>query len=132
MARAIDEKIVQMKMDNSDFTSKVRSTLEAFRSLTGGMNKIDSTKISGPANGLNAISNSARGTNSALETIAAGVSSLQGRFSVLGQVGQQAISMISNNLIATAGRVIKGLSLGPIMDGYNEYAEGLQSITFMD
>lgn len=128
MARAIDQKITQMKLDDSDFKSKVRTTLDSFAQLTKGMNKIDSTDVSGPAKGLNAIANASEGTDKALLGMQSAIESLSNRFTILGQVAQGVIFNITQRVTDMAGRVIKGATIQPLIDGYNEYANKLKSI----
>lgn len=128
MARAIDQKIVQMKMDDSDFTSKVKSVLSRFTELNSGFNKLNSANVSGAANGIGAIGTKAGMSASEMSKLASSVDFIASKFTVLGQIGQAAIANITNRMIDMSSRVLKGATIQPLIDGYNEYTNKLSSI----
>lgn len=128
MARAIDEKIVQMKMDDSDFTSKVRGVLSRFGDLDKGFNKLNGVNIEGPAKSIASVGTAVGSTTSQLNSMQSSLEFLANKFSVVGQVGQAAIARVTNSVIDLSGRVAKGGLIQPLIDGYNEYANKLKSI----
>lgn len=128
MARAIDEKIVQMKMDDSDFKSKVMGVLARFGDLDKGFNKLNGVNIEGPAKGITSAGTAAGSTTAQLNSMQSSLEFLANKFSVVGQVGQAAIARVTNSVIDLSTRVAKGGLIQPLIDGYNEYANKLKSI----
>ena len=128
MARAIDQKIVQMKMDDSDFSSKVQSVLSKFGDLTKGFQKVNMSNVKNASNSVGEIAEKAGGSTSAMAKLEAATSSIANKFTVLGQVGQAAIANITNRLVDLGLKVAKEATVQPLIDGYNEYANKLQSI----
>lgn len=128
MARAIDEKIVRMQMDDSDFTSKVKSVLSRFGDLDKGFNKLNSANVTGPANGLGQIGNKAGELTTQLNAVQNSVEFLASKFTLVGQIGQAAIAKVTNSVMDMSAKVLKGATIQPVIDGYNEYANKLKSI----
>lgn len=128
MARAIDQKIVQMKMDDSDFSSKVQSVLSKFGDLTKGFQRVNMSNVKDASNSIGEIADKAGGSTSAMGRLEAATSSIANKFTVLGQVGQAAIANITNRLVDLGLKLAKNVTIQPLIDGYNEYANKLQSI----
>lgn len=101
MPNSIDERIVQMKFDNSQFESGVSTTL-------GTLDKLKSaTELKGSTSGLDAL-------GSAAETI-------QSKFSVMGTVIDQTLRNITNQVEAVATKMASAITVDPIKDGFAEY-----------
>ena len=128
MARAIDQKIVQMKMDDSDFSSKVQSVLSKFGDLTKGFQRVNMSNVKNASNSIGEIGDKAGASSGAMARLEAATTSIANKFTVLGQVGQAAIANITNRLVDLGLRVTKEATVQPLIDGYNEYANKLQSI----
>ena len=128
MARAIDQKIVQMKMDDSDFSSKVQSVLSKFGDLTKGFQRVNSSNVKNASNSIGEIADKAGGSTSAMARLEAATTSIANKFTVMGQVGQAAIANIANRLVDLGLKITKEATVQPLIDGYNEYANKLQSI----
>lgn len=128
MARAIDQKIVQMKMDDSDFSSKVQSVLSKFGELTSGFQRVNASNVKNASNSIGEIADKAGGSASAMGRLETATTSIANKFTVMGQVGQAAISNIANRVVDLGLKLAKNLTIKPLIDGYNEYANKLQSI----
>ena len=128
MARAIDNKIVQMKMDDSDFTSKVKSVLARFADLNKGFDKVNASNVKGATNSLGELGTKAGDSATQMTKLQSGVESIANKFTVLGQIGQAAIANITNRVVDLGLHVAKEATVQPLIDGYNEYAEKLKSI----
>lgn len=101
MANSIDERIVSMKFDNSQFESGVSTTL-------GTLDKLRSaTEFKGATAGMNAL-------GAAAETV-------QYKFSVMGTVIDQTIRNITNQVEAVAARMVGAITTQPVKDGFAEY-----------
>lgn len=120
MSRTIDEKVVEMRFDNSDFERNVShsmSTLDklkgaldfsgaskAFDGITSAANKVSFGGLTGALDGVSE-------KFSALETIATGA---------LLNIGRKVEDFVSNQ--------IKSLTLEPVMEGFDKYASKTSSV----
>ncbi|MCU7525657.1 MAG: tape measure protein [Ignavibacteria bacterium] len=126
MNRPIDEKIVAMKMDNSDLKQKAQETTNIFGKLKDSLNKIPGVNLGRTVQDLGDIQNAANNTK--LDGLLNSVESISGRFSNLGIVATTALMNITNKAMDTGMRVLKSLTLDPIMDGFREYETKIGSI----
>lgn len=99
---SIDERIVQMKFDNDQFESGVRTTLQSLDNLKKGLD------FSGIENG---------------------VSALQKRFSTLGIVGMEVTKRLTNAVIDT-GKKLVDTTLGQIKSGGMSRALNIEQARF--
>ena len=99
---SVDERIVQMKFDNNQFESGVKTTLESLENLKKGLK---------------------------FDNIADGVESLQKRFSTLGIVGMEVTKRITNAVIDT-GKKIANVTLGQIKSGGFSRALNIENARF--
>ena len=105
----IDERIVQMKFDNQQFESGVKTTL-------GTLDKLkESLQFEG---------NIGKG----LATIQNDVAAISERFSALGIIATTVLQRITNAAIDTGEKVLKSLTIEGAMDGFKEYELKLDSI----
>lgn len=127
MARPIDEKIVAMKMDNSDFKQKATETVGLFgklkNSLTG---KISTNNLDGVGKSLSGIQKAANNTD--ISSLGRAADAVASRFSNLGVVATTALVNISNRVTDTALNMWNSLTTAPIMDGFREYETKMGSI----
>lgn len=126
MSTPIEEKIVKMTLQNSDFISRIGQTLAA---LTGLENKFSSTKNLN----LNSSVKSAGDLQSAVSKVDMGgleknVGTVASRFSALGIMATTALATITNKVVTTGASMVKGLTVEPVLSGYNQYENKLKSI----
>lgn len=69
MSRPIDEKIVAMKMDNSDFVRKVKDTLKSFATINKGMSDAGNVDLSAMSKSISDIENKFSATGVVIATI---------------------------------------------------------------
>jgi tape measure domain-containing protein len=130
MARPVDEKIVAMKMDNSDFKRKAIETTGLFGKLQSALAKVPGV------NSLSRVTESLSGINSAaqrvdLSSIANNVDNISQRFSTLGVVATTALANIANKAVNAGTQLAKSLTVDPLMDGFREYENKMGSIGTM-
>lgn len=138
MARVIDEKIVQMKIDKSDFDAKLRSVLSGTKDLASAIDGIGPTSsnkltsfLESARSGFSKLGSDVQGVTAPVNNLEQNVASLADRFTVMGQFGQAAIARLSNAVLdlgARAMQSVKSFTIDPIMQGYDEYADKLKSI----
>lgn len=117
---SIDERVVSMKFDNKQFEAGVKQTLATLNNLNKGL------KLDGATKGLNGISAAAKGVN--LGHIGSAVDSIAGKFRALGVVAVTAIGTITTQAVQSAQRLVKSITLEPILKGLREYETNLNSI----
>lgn len=127
--RPIDEKIVVMKLDNSDFTKNAADTTSKLGMLKSALNKIPGVNLGKTAQDLGQIQNAAN--NTTLERLATSVQSVAGRFSALNVVATTALATIANQATTTALAMANGFTMAPVMDGFREYETKIGSIGTM-
>lgn len=119
MARPIDEKLVVMKLDNSDFASKAAQTTSIFGKLRDTLNKIPGVNLGKTSQELSGISRTAN--NMGLDRLAGTVQNVANRFSTLGIMGVTALTNITNRAVDAGISLAKSLSVDQIMGGFQEY-----------
>lgn len=117
---SIDERVVEMKFNNSQFQRGVQQTTSALDSLKKGLN-LDKAKQS--VEGLDAA-----GKKFSLAGMASGIQTIASKFSALSIVGITALTNIANRAVDAGLRIAKSFTLDPIMDGFAEYELKMGSI----
>lgn len=117
---SIDERVVQMKFDNSQFAKGVADTNSALDKLKQGLNLDASAKS---LEGLNAA-----GSRFSLAGIAQGVQDLSSKFSALGVIGVTALANIANRAVNAGMTFLNSFTMAPIMQGFSEYEQKMGSI----
>ena len=113
MSTTIEERVVSLQFDNSRFEKNVSTTMSSIDKLK------QSFKFDGASKGLSDINSAVgkvnmAGLGSAVETVSA-------KFSALQVMGVTALANITNSAINAGKRMIKALTLDPVMSGFKEY-----------
>jgi len=119
MNKELEQKIVEMKFDNSDFEQKVAQSLVTLKQLK------ESTKMEDAGKGLENLSKSAK--NLDLSHIADGIEQLNARFSNLGIVGMTIMQRLTNAAIDMGQKIGAAITEAPT-DGWKEYELNLDSV----
>jgi tape measure domain-containing protein len=126
MTRPIDEKIVSMKMDNSDFKQKAAETTSLFGKLRDALNKIPGINLGQTTESLKDIG---RETNNIdMNGLANNIQTVANRFTNLGIVATTALVNITNRAMNAGLALTKSLTVDPIMQGFDEYELKIGSI----
>lgn len=128
-SRPIDEKIVAMKMDNSDLVKKASETTSIFGKLTTALNKIPGVNLGRTAKDLGNIQKNIDSTN--LDGLASSLNTISGRFTNLGVVATTALTNITNRAVNAGMALSKSLGVDQISDGFREYEMKMGSIGTM-
>ena len=105
MNKELEQKIVEMKFDNSDFEQKVAQSLVTLGKLK------ESTKLEDAGKGLDSLSKSAK--NLDLSHIADGIDKLNARFSNFGIVGMTVMQNLTNAAINLGKQFTNALTEAP-------------------
>ena len=117
---SIDERIVSMKFNNSQFQKGVQDTTKSLDDLKKGLN------LSGATKGIQELD--AAGKKFSLAGMAHGVEGLSAKFIALTTIGITAISNIANRAVNAGITMAKALTVDPIKSGLQEYELQLNSI----
>lgn len=117
---SVDNRVVEMKFDNSQFQKGVSDTSSALDKLKQGLN------LGGAAQGLDNLN--AAGSRFSLAHIATGVDQLGAKFSTMSVAAITAISNIANRAVDAGISIAKSLTIDPITTGLAEYETNLKSV----
>lgn len=117
--RPIDEKIVVMKLDNSDFQKKAVETTSIFGKLRDALNRIPGVNLGKTTQELGKIQSAANNTN--LNGLANSINNVASRFSNLGVVATTTLATITNQAVNAGMQLGKSLTIDQVTSGFNEY-----------
>lgn len=123
MSTSIDERIVKMTFENSNFESGVSSSLKWLDKLKASLNFKNST------NGLDDVSKNVNSlTNSGLGGLSQGIDAVTTRFSTLGIIATTALVNITNSALNAGKNLGNALTFEPILTGFQEYETKMTAI----
>jgi tape measure domain-containing protein len=143
---SIDERVVQMKFNNSQFESGVKQTQQSLDSLKKGLNLDASAKslqglsnagskfsLAGVISGLGRSKQSLEELNGAgsrfsLAPITNGFNGLTTKISAASVVGITALANLANSAVNAGKQMVDSLTVAPIRDGFDEYELKMGSI----
>lgn len=120
MSSSIDERVVAMRFQNSQFLNGIKSTLDALAGLEKGLN------LDGAKKGLDELDQA--GKKFSLATVGEAAQGISAKFVAMATVAITALANITTKAIDAGVRIIKSLSLDPVMDGFREYELKMGSI----
>ena len=118
---SIDERIVQMRFDNQQFESGVKTSLNTLDKLKRSLNLEEAAK--------NVANLQKVGNNFSLSGMAAGVETIANKFSTLGIIGVTALQNITTAAMHAGVQIAKSLTIDPVMTGLTEYETKMNAIT---
>lgn len=118
----VDKRVVEMSFDNSNFEKNVKTTIKTTEQLK------KSLSMDGVGKGLQDVDKAANSIN--LSKIADAAEHLQKRFSVMGEIGHQAIMKMVNSLGSLATKMTSFVKEG-IVSGGIKRAMNLENANFM-
>ena len=113
MSSEVESRIVQMKFDNKNFENNVQTTMSSLDKLKKLL------KFDGADKSFEKISDSAKKVN--LSGIGDAAEAVKMKFSALEVVALTTLVNITNKAIDAGSKMIKALTLDPIMQGFAEY-----------
>ena len=120
MSKTIDERVVEMRFDNSRFEKNVQQSMGTLDKLKQSLN------LNGAAKGLENINTASKKFD--LSNMENGVGTLHAKFSALEVVGVTALANIANSAVNAGKRIVSSLTIEPVMTGFNEYETKMNSI----
>ena len=126
MSRPIDEKIVKMSLDNSDFTKKAEQTMGIFSKITSHFKRSKNLDMSKSTRSLADFNGVADKTT--LQKLLDGAINATSRMTTLGVIGTTALMNITNRAVDAGVVLTKALTIDPVKDGFTEYELKMKSI----
>lgn len=109
MAREIDEKIVQMKFENSDFESGAQQTIKTLDNLNKATGSL--------------------GENTAgMDALISAVEKAGGKFSVLETIATGALFRIGSQAVDAGEKLVKSLTIDQVTAGWQKYDEKTRAV----
>lgn len=115
MSREIDEKVVEMRFDNSQFEKNVQTSISSLEKLK------DSLDLDGAARGLDEVSSSMDNTSGFASSLTAGIETIGHKFSAMEVVAITALANITNSVVNLGKQMISSLTIDQIMSGFSKY-----------
>ena len=122
MSKKVDERVVEMRFDNKDFESNVKTTMSTLDKLKAALKLPTSSKS------LDGVANAAKNSTSNISGLGAAVETVNARFSALQVVGMTALSNITTAAMRAGSNLVKQFTLDPIISGFREYETQLNSV----
>ena len=116
----IDERIVKMRFDASQFQSGISGTMSLLDRFKKALN------LKGADSGLNDIQKTA--DNFKMDGMASSVDTVQSRFTALQGVALGVFASIGSMAASTGLGIVKSFTLSPVMDGFREYETKINAI----
>lgn len=120
MSTTIDQRVVEMRFDNSHFEKNVSTTMSTLDKLK------QSLKLQDPTNSFKGLGNAVK--NVSMDGLASGVQTVTNRFSALQVMGVTALANITNSAVNAGKQIVRSLTIQPITTGFNEYELKMGSI----
>ena len=114
MSKTIDEKIVQMKFDNSQFEQNVSKSLKTLDTLKFKLKTMDFSKS---ASDLESVGSAAKRID--LSGLSQGIETVHAKFSALQVMGITALANITNSAVNAGKRIVNALGDSLINGGRN-------------
>ena len=120
MSQVIDNRIVQLAFDNSDFEKNTQVSMNTLKDLNKAIDNAGSGK------GLTGLADSMKGFS--LDGIAKSIDTISSKFGALEIAGITALTNIVNKAVDAGMQMVKSLTVAPISQGWEEYELKMGSI----
>lgn len=120
MSATVDDRIVNMQLNNSQFKRGATETMSLLDRLKAKLT------FSGASKGLQDVQNTA--SRFQMGTVGAQIEGVNSKFLALSTVAVTALSMIASRAIEAGAAVANSFTFKPIMEGFREYETNLGSI----
>lgn len=120
MSTTIDEKVVEMRFDNRQFESNVKTSMSTLDKLKSSLN------LTGAAKGLENISSTANKID--MSVLGNGVETVKAKFSALEVMAVTTLANITNSAVNAGKRLVSAFTIDPIKTGLNEYETQINAV----
>lgn len=120
MSTTVDERVVEMRFDNSQFERNVQTSMSTLAKLK------QSLQLSNASTGLENIGKAANNIN--FNGVISGISTIETRFSYLQATIQHQINNIVDTAVNAGNRIVSALTVNPVKDGFAEYETQMNAV----
>lgn len=120
MSRTIDERVVEMKFDNKQFETNVRTSMSTLEKLK------DSLNMRGAAKSFEELDKASKKVD--MTGLGSAVESVRLKFSALQVVAITALQNITNSAISAGERLVRALSIDQVSAGWNKLTKKTSSV----
>lgn len=120
MSQSVDNKVVSMQFDHSQFKTNVMDTINMLNKLK------DSLKLPGASKGLAEVDQAAKQCD--VGALGRAAETVQTRFSAMQAIAVGALMNIGAQAVNTGANMLKSLTIAPITDGFREYETQMNSV----
>lgn len=128
MSNVIDDKVVRIRFDSSDFEKNVESSkskLQAFENVLSNLGKSNTKSFDD-------INNSAENLNkNGLTKLQDSVDTLSEKFSAWGVIGKRVLEDLTDQAVKAGEQLIKSLTVDQIAEGWNKYQAQVSGVQKM-
>lgn len=125
---SVDERIIQIKMENNQFEQEAKNTMNTLKSLASAFSSFGSSISKIPQASFSFLTNSTKGAEKALGDFNQSVESSVKSFDKLGLASALTFTNIVNAAENAAAKVAKALTFDQISSGLTEYEMKLDTI----
>ncbi len=109
MSKVVDDRVVEMRFDNSNFESNVKTSMNTLERLKAAM------KFENATESLRGLEKTSK--NMKFDNLVSSVANIESRFSILGIAGKRAIENITDSMMGFAKKTASFLTSGVINGG---------------
>ena len=120
MSKTVDNRVVEMRFDNQNFESNVKTSMSTIDKLKQAL------KFDGVGKGFDNISSAAKNCN--LNPLSAAVQTVGMKFSALQVMATTALANITNSAVNAGKQIVSALTIDPIKSGFQEYETKINAI----
>lgn len=120
MSKEVDERVVEIRFNNALFESKVQQTMRSLAALN------EKLMFKGAEKGFEKVSDSSEKVK--FNALLNALDNLSQKFSAVEVIGVTALMRITNQAVDAGERLVKALSLDPIISGFQEYETQINAV----
>lgn len=120
MSYEVEDRVVEMRFDNSDFEKNVDTSIKSLNALE------DALKFEDSEQGLENVKKAINDMD--FTPVQAAIETISNKFSVLEVMAITAISNITNKIVNMGEQWLKALTITPVSTGWAEYGQQLDSV----
>lgn len=120
MSKTIDQRVVEMRFDNKQFESNVKTSLSTLDKLK------QSLRLDGAAKGFEELDRAA--SNVDLSGIGGAIETVRTKFSAFEVMAVTALANITNSAINTGKQLVASLTVDQITEGWSKFADKTKSV----
>ena len=120
MSKQVDERVVEMRFDNRQFESNVKTTMSTLDKLK------EKLHFKGAEKGLTGISKAAKNVD--LSEIGKSAEKVGLKFDAMYTIADQALRNITNSAMHAGKKIVSALTIEPIKTGFQEYETQINAV----